>query len=135
MKKILLIILCTAITGLQAQSIDIAAIGKGPHEGIRAAAGGLIAIEDFRQFTSQDDMIKKLALPILDNSGNIIKPTEISIVKVPAGTKVRKSVARAQDWPGQGHQPGGSVQFEIRDNSAIPQSWFKPMGNISDYLN
>lgn len=65
----------------------------------------IIAIEDFQKFTSQDDMIKKLALPILDNSGSVVKPTKISIVKVPAGTKVRKSVARPQDWPGQGHQP------------------------------
>ena len=95
----------------------------------------LVAVEDFQKFTSQDDMIKKLALPILDNSGNIVKPTQISIVKVPAGTKVRKSVARPQDWPGQGHQSGGSIQFEIRDNPAIPRSWFKPMGSVSDYLN
>jgi hypothetical protein len=34
----------------------------------------LISIEEFRTFTSQDDMIKKLALPILDNTGNIVKP-------------------------------------------------------------
>jgi hypothetical protein len=59
----------------------------------------------------------------------------MSIVKLPFGTKVRQSVARPQDWPGQGHQPGGAMQFEIRDNSAIPKSWFKPMGNVSDYLN
>jgi len=30
-------------------------------------------------------MIKKLALPILGNTGNIIKPTHISIVKVADG--------------------------------------------------
>jgi hypothetical protein len=95
----------------------------------------LISVEDFQKFTSQDDMINKLALPILDNSGNIVKAAQISIVKVPAGTKVRKSVARPQDWPGQAHQPGGAVQFEIRNNPAIPQSWFRPMGDVSDYLN
>lgn len=94
----------------------------------------IIAIEDFRKFTSQDDMIKKLALPILDNSGNVIKPTQISIVKVPTGTKVRKSVARPQDWPGQGHQPGGATQFEIRDQRAKIE-WFKKIGSVSDYLN
>jgi len=44
MKKILLIILFTAITGLQAQNIDIAAISKGPHEGIRAAAGIIVGV-------------------------------------------------------------------------------------------
>ena len=80
-------------------------------------------------------MIKKLALPILDNTGKIIKPVEMSIVKLPVGTKVRQSVARPQDWPGQGHQPGGAVQFEIRENPSIPPEWFKPMGKVSDYLN
>jgi len=95
----------------------------------------LIAVEDFQKFTSQDDMIKKLALPILGDGGKVIKPVEISIVKIPVNTKVRKSVARPQDWPGQGHQPGGAVQFEIRENSSIPPEWFKPMGNVSDYLN
>ncbi|AWX44285.1 hypothetical protein HME9304_01285 [Flagellimonas maritima] len=80
-------------------------------------------------------MIKKLALPIIGDGGKVVKPVEISIVKVPAGTKVRKSVARPQDWPGQKHQPEGSIQFEIRENQAIPKSWFKPMGNVSDYLN
>lgn len=79
-------------------------------------------------------MIKRLALPIIDNSGNIVKPAQISIVKVPAGIKVRKSVARPQDWPRQGHQPGGSVQFEIREQRAKIE-WFKSMGNGSDYLN
>ncbi len=94
----------------------------------------LIAIEDFNKFTSQDDMIKKLALPIIGDGGKLVKPVEISIVKVPVGTKVRKSVARPQDWPGQGHQPGGSVQFEIRDQKA-KIDWFKSLGNISDYIN
>lgn len=94
----------------------------------------LIAIEDFQKFTSQDDMIQKLALPILDDTGNIIRPTQISIVKVPAGTKVRKSIARPQDWPGQGHQPGGSIQFEIRDQRA-EREWFKSIGNVNDYIN
>ena len=94
----------------------------------------IIAIEDFQKFTSQDAMIKKLALPILDNTGSIVKPTQISIVKVPVGTKVRKSVARPQDWPGQGHLPGGAVQFEIRDQRAKIE-WFKKIGNVNDYLN
>lgn len=53
---------------------------------------------------------------------------------VTVGTKIRRSVARPQDWPGQGHQPGGSVQFEIREQSAKIE-WFKSMGNVSDYLN
>lgn len=44
MKKILLIILLAAITGLQSQSLDIASIGKGPHEGIRAAAGIIVGV-------------------------------------------------------------------------------------------
>lgn len=95
----------------------------------------LISVEEFRAFSSQDDMIKKLAVPILDKTGSVVKPVEISIVKLPVGTKVRQSVARPQDWPGQAHQPGGAVQFEIREQQAIPKSWFKPMGNVSDYLN
>ena len=95
----------------------------------------IIAIEDFKNFRSQNEMINKLSLPIIDNSGNVVKPSQISIVKVPAGTKIRKSIARPQDWPGQGHQSGGSIQYEIRDNPAIPQSWFKSIGNLSDYLN
>ena len=94
----------------------------------------LITIEEFRKFTSQDDMIKKLALPILDNNGNIVIPSQISLVKIPIGTKIRKSVVRPQDWPGQAHQPGGAIQFEIRDYQTIPKNWFKPIGNISDYL-
>ena len=69
------------------------------------------------------------------NTGQVVKPVEISIVKLPVGTKVRKSVARPQDWPGQAHQPGGAIQFEIRDNPKIDEFWFKPMGKISDYLN
>ncbi|EKT3958615.1 hypothetical protein NTJ28_002631 [Flavobacterium psychrophilum] len=75
-----------------------------------------------------------MALPILDNTGNIVKPIEISIVKLPVGTKVRQSVARPQDWPGQGHQPGGAIQFEIREQQAKIE-WFKKIGNLSDYLN
>ena len=95
----------------------------------------LISLEEFRTFANQDDMIKKLALPILGDGGKIVKPVEISIVKLPAGTKIRQSVARPQDWPGQGHQPGGAIQFEITENSSIPPEWFKPMGKVSDYLN
>jgi len=94
----------------------------------------LIAIEDFKKFTSQNDMISKLALPILGDGGKIIKPTELSIVKLPVGTKIRRSIARPQDWPGLGHQSGGAVQFEIRDNLNIPPDWFKNIGKISDYL-
>ena len=66
-------------------------------------------------------MINKLALPILDDAGNVIKPTELSLVKLPSGTKVRKSIARPQDWPGLGHQSGGSIQYEIIDNQVIPK--------------
>jgi hypothetical protein len=101
------------------------------HSPTNQARPWLVAIEDFKGFTSTDDLIKKLALPVLDNSGNFITQ-KISFAKIPAGVKVRKSVVRPQDWPGQGHQPGGATQFEIIEQRAT-ETWFKELGNLSEF--
>lgn len=55
---------------------------------------------------------KKTALPLVDQKGNIIFFNKLALVRVPKGTTIRKSVARPQDWGGQGHLPGGAIQFE-----------------------
>jgi hypothetical protein len=94
----------------------------------------LIAIEDFKGFTSMDDMVKKLALPVVEDGGSVINPTKLSFARLPIGTKIRKSVARPQDWPGYGHLPGGAVQFEILENTNIPRSWFTPIDDLTNYL-
>ena len=101
------------------------------HSSTNQARPWLVAIEDFKGFKSTDDLIKKLALPVLDNSGNLITQ-KISFAKIPAGVKVRKSVVRPQDWPGQGHQPGGATQFEIIEQRAT-ETWFKELGNLSEF--
>ena len=101
------------------------------HSSTNQARPWLVAIEDFKGFISTDDLINKLALPVLDNSGNFITQ-KISFAKIPAGVKVRKSVVRPQDWPGQGHQPGGATQFEIIEQRAT-ETWFKELGNLSEF--
>ncbi len=93
----------------------------------------LIAIEDFKEFTSTDDIVKKLALPVVGDGGTLTTPTKLSFAKLPVGTKIRKSIARPQDWPGYGHLPGGAVQFEIIENSNIPRGWFTPIDDLSNY--
>ena len=96
----------------------------------------MISIEDMKSFASVDEFINKTALPIVEyGSGNLVKPTNLSIVKIPKGTVVRKSVARPQDWGGQGHLPGGSIQYEIRSfDYNTMKEWYKDLGNINEYL-
>lgn len=63
------------------------------------------------------------------------KPDKMTIVKVPSGTTIRKSVARPQDWGGQGHLSGGATQFEIITfNWQTMGNWYKDMGAISDFI-
>jgi hypothetical protein len=96
----------------------------------------MVSIEDMKSFTSVDDFINKTALPIVESgTGNLVRPTNVSIVKIPQGTVIRKSVARPQDWGGQGHLSGGNLQYEIRNfNYNMMKEWYKDLGNISDYL-
>ena len=75
----------------------------------------MIAIDDVHSFNSVDDFIKKTALPVVDEYGGLVKPNKMVIVRIPKGTVVRKSIARPQDWGGQGHLPGGAIQYEIID--------------------
>ena len=90
---------------------------------------------DVSSFNSIDDFVSKTALPIVENNGSIVKPTDFTLVKVPKGTKIRKSVARPQDLGLQGHLPGGATQYEIRDfDYNIMGNWFKPMGNINNFI-
>jgi hypothetical protein len=95
----------------------------------------LISIDDVDDFTSVDDFIKKTALPVVDDYGNVLKSDKMVIVKVPSGTTIRKSVARPQDWGGQGHLPGGATQYEIINfNWQTMSNWYKDMGAISDFI-
>jgi hypothetical protein len=95
----------------------------------------LISIDDVDDFTSVDDFIKKTALPVVDDYGNVLKPDKMVTVKVPSGTTIRKSVARPQDWGGQGHLPGGATQYEIINfNWQTMSNWYKDMGAISDFI-
>jgi hypothetical protein len=96
----------------------------------------MVAIEDMKSFSTVNEFINKTALPIVESgTGNLLNPTNLSIVKVPKGAIVRKSVARPQDWGGQGHLPGGSIQYEIRNfDYNVMQEWYKDMGNINNFL-
>ena len=89
----------------------------------------LVSIEDFKGFSSIDEYISKTALPIIDE-GLVVKPNKVSLVQVPKGTTIRQSVARPQDWPGQGHVSGGATQYEIR--GAVEINWYKTIGTYSD---
>ena len=54
---------------------------------------------------------------------------------VPKGTTIRKSIARPQDWGGQGHLPGGAIQYEIRDfDWKTMGDWFQELGPINNYI-
>ena len=82
-----------------------------------------------------EELVKKTALPLVDQKGNIIFPNKLALVRVPKGTTIRKSVARPQDWGGQGYLPEGAIQFEIRDfNWKTMENWFKPIGKIEQFI-
>jgi hypothetical protein len=90
----------------------------------------LVSIEDFRNFTSEADLVNRLALP------NI--PTEISIVRVPATNRVRRSTVGAQDgWNNtMPRQSGGAIQYEILDfDYETMIDWFQSMGDLINFLN
>ena len=82
-------------------------------------------IEDFRAFKGKTkDITEKLALPG--------EPTHFSLVEVPKGTALHKSVAGAQHWKQVGKsRTGGAVQYEIvgfkRDEMS---TWFREIGKI-----
>ncbi|WP_411029861.1 hypothetical protein [Spongiimicrobium sp. 3-5] len=63
------------------------------------------------------------------------EPTRIAIVEVPKSTGLRKSIAGSQEWPNGLKQIGGAIQFEIRNiDLRTKENWFRPMGDLSDYL-
>ncbi|WP_448826729.1 hypothetical protein [Capnocytophaga bilenii] len=95
----------------------------------------MLSLEEFKKINSVEELVKKTALPLVDQKGNIIFPNKLALVRVPKGTTIRKSVARPQDWGGQGHLPGGAIQFEIRDfNWKTMENWFKPIGKIEQFI-
>ena len=95
----------------------------------------MLSLEEFKKINSVEELVKKTALPLVDQKGNIIFPNKLALVRVPKGTTIRKSVARPQDWEGQGHLPGGAIQFEIRDfNWKTMENWFKPIGKIEQFI-
>jgi len=95
----------------------------------------MLSLEEFKKINSLEELVKKTALPLVDQKGNIIFPNKLALVRVPKGTTIRKSVARPQDWGGQGHLPGGAIQFEIRDfNWKTMEKWFKPIGKIEQFI-
>ena len=96
----------------------------------------MVSIEDIPSFSSVDDFINKTALPVVDEFGSVLKPDKLVLVKVPAGTTIRKSVARPQDWGGQGHLPGGATQFEIINfDWQKMDDWYKDMGSFNEFIN
>ena len=82
-----------------------------------------------------EKLVKKTALPLIDQKRNIIFPNKLALVRVSKGTTIRKRVARPQDWRGQGHLLGGAIQFEIRVfNWKTMENWFKPIGKIEQFI-
>ena len=85
-------------------------------------------IEDFRAFKGKTkDITEKLALPG--------EPTHFSLVEVPKGTALHKSVAGAQKWKQvDKSRTGGAVQYEIVDWKILDETyrkkWFKEIGEI-----
>lgn len=75
-------------------------------------------------------LMKGEKIKIRNNEGLLVKPHRVSLVQVPKGTTIRQSVARPQDWPGQGHVSGGATQYEIR--GAVEIIWYKTIGTYSD---
>ena len=95
----------------------------------------MLSLEEFRTLKSTEDLVKKTALPLIDNSGKIVYPDKLTLVRVPKGTTIRKSIARPQDWGGQGHLPGGAIQYEIRDfDWKTMGDWFQELGLINNYI-
>ncbi|MFK8264885.1 hypothetical protein [Capnocytophaga cynodegmi] len=95
----------------------------------------MLSLEEFRTLKSTEDLVKKTALPLIDNSGKIIYPDKLTLVRVPKGTTIRRSIARPQDWGGQGHLPGGAIQYEIRDfDWKTMGDWFQELGPINNYI-
>ena len=95
----------------------------------------MLSLEEFRTLKSTEDLVKKTALPLIDNSGKIVYPDKLTLVRVPKGTTIRKSIARPQDWGGQGHLPGGAIQYEIRDfDWKTMGDWFQELGPINNYI-
>ena len=96
----------------------------------------LISIDDVGGFSSVDDFINQTALPIVDEYGGLVKPDKLLLVKVPPGTIIRKSVARPQDWGGQGHLSGGATQYEIINFSKEEmENFFEDIGDINEFIN
>ena len=95
----------------------------------------MLSLEEFRTLKSTEDLVKKTALPLIDNSGKIVYTDKLTLVRVPKGTTIRKSIARPQDWGGQGHLPGGAIQYEIRDfDWKTMGDWFQELGPINNYI-
>lgn len=89
----------------------------------------LIRIEDFKAFKGNvKEMTEKLALPG--------EPTHFSLVEVPKGTSLHKSVAGAQKWYDNNgnlisEPSGGGVQYEVVGyGSSPPKEWFREVGEI-----
>ncbi|WOC40020.1 hypothetical protein [Polaribacter sp. HL-MS24] len=85
----------------------------------------LMRIEDFKAFKGNiKEMTEKLALPG--------EPTHFSLVEVPKGTSLHKSVAGPQYWKAVNkNRSGGAVQYEVLGyGSSPPKEWFKEVGEI-----
>lgn len=105
------------------------------YTGERKIGRWLIAIDDMPSFSSVDDFIKRTALPVIESTGDLSKPSKVVLIKIPSGTKIRKSIARPQDWGGYGHLPGGATQYEILDfEFESMRNWFKDIGNINEFI-
>jgi hypothetical protein len=106
------------------------------YAGERKFGRWMVTLEDMPDFSSVDDFIKKTALPVVEEySGVVAKPTNVVLIKIPAGKKIRKSIARPQDFGGYGHLPGGATQYEILDfEFETMKNWFKDIGSINEYI-
>jgi hypothetical protein len=70
--------------------------------------------------------MEKLALPT--------KPTRVSLVEIPANTKLRKSIAGSQEWSNGLKQSGGGMQYELNTVGKPPIEWFEDMISMDDFL-
>ncbi|WOC40026.1 hypothetical protein [Polaribacter sp. HL-MS24] len=95
----------------------------------------LTRIEDFKAFKGNiKEITEKLALPG--------EPTHFSLVEVPKGTSLHKSVAGPQKWYDKNKNlmskpEGGAVQYEVLDwekleEITIRDNWFKEVGRINN---
>jgi hypothetical protein len=100
----------------------------------------IFRIEDLKKYKNIDELINDLAIPYDNGTVFGTIPSKITIVEVPEGTMLRKTIAGEQNW-GRSYdnldnliQKGGGTQYEILNFNNLPsqQEWFKEVGSINE---